>query len=143
MGGEVQLSRFMCVPRKPWPLGNEYHAIVCGTIVGDLYQIELVEGKDTPKRAPRNKFNDMGKTVGLLLCLTKPIWGSSRVVVLDSGFCVLKVIVALRKKGVFATALVKKPRYWPKYVKGEAIKEYFSTKDIGTVDAMKGVLDSV
>lgn len=140
--GKYSCPGFMCVPRKPWPLGNEYHTIACGTS-GVLYQMELVEGRDTPKRAPPKEYSEMGKTVGLLLRLTKPIWGSSRVVVLDSGFCVLKGIVELRKKGVFATALVKKRRYWPKYVKGEAIKQYFSTKDIGTVDAMKGVLDSV
>ena len=75
--------------------------------------------------------------------MIKPIWGSSRVVLLDSGFCVLKGIVALRKKSVFATALVKKHWYWSKYVKNEAIKENFSSKDVGTVAAMKGELDSV
>ena len=85
----------------------------------------------------------MGKTASLLLHLTKPIWGSLKVVVLDSGFCVLKGIVELRKKGIFAAALVKKRRYWPKFVKGEDIKEHFRTKDVGTVDAMKGELDSV
>ena len=85
----------------------------------------------------------MGKTAGLLLRLTKPIWGSSKVIVLDSGFCVLKGIVELRKRGTFAAALVKKRRYWSKFVKGEDIKEHFRTKEVGTVDAMKGELDSV
>ena len=51
---------------------------------------------------------------------------------LDSGFCVLKSIVELQKKDIFAAALVKKRHYyWPKFVKGEAIKEDFSTKDVG------------
>ena len=49
----------------------------------------------------------------------------------------IRGILAIGKKGVFATALVKKCQYWPKYVKGEAIKEDFTTKDVGTVDAMK------
>ena len=62
---------------------------------------------------------------------------------LDSRFCVLRNIFELRKKGVFATALVKKHHCWPKYVKGEAIREYFSTKDVDTTDAMRGELDSV
>jgi len=92
--GKYSCPGFMCVPRKPWPLGNEYHTIACGTS-GVLYQVELVEGKDTPRQAPPKQFHETGKTVGLLLRLTKPIWGSSKVVVLDSGFCVLKGIVEL------------------------------------------------
>ena len=104
--GKYSCPGFMCVPRKPWPLGDEYNTIACGTS-GVIYQLEIVEGRDTPKRASPNEFNKMGKTVGLLLCLTKQIWGSSRVVALHSGFCVLRGIVELRKKGLFATALVK------------------------------------
>ena len=103
--GKYSYPGFMCVPRKPWPLGNEYHTISCGTS-GVLYQLEMVEGRDTPKRASPKEFKKMGKTVGLLLHLTKKILGSSRVVVLDSGFCVLRGIAELRKKGLFATALV-------------------------------------
>lgn len=140
--GKYTCPGYMCVPRKPWPLGNEYHTIACGTS-GVLYQLEIVEGKDTPKQALPKTFSEMGKTVGLLLRLTKPLWGSSKVVVLDSGFCVLKGIAELRKKGVFAAALVKKRRYWPKHIKGEAIKTHFQDKEVGTVDAMKGELDSV
>ena len=36
---------FMCVPRKPWPMGNEYHTIFCGE-TKIMFQAELVEGKD-------------------------------------------------------------------------------------------------
>ena len=111
--GKYTCLGFMCVPRKPWPLDNEYHTIACGNS-GLLYQMEIVEGKDAPTRAPAKQFAELGKTVGLLLRLTKPIWGSSKALVLDSGFCVLKGIAALRKKGVFAAALVKKRRYCPK-----------------------------
>ena len=52
-------------------------------------------------------------------------------VVLDSGFCVLKGIVELKKRGVYASALIKKWKYWPKYIKGDAIKEHFDDKDVG------------
>ena len=41
----------MCVPRKPWPLGNEYHTIACG-VTNILYQAELVEGKYIPLERP-------------------------------------------------------------------------------------------
>ena len=36
-----------------------------------------------------------------------PVWGSGKVFILDSGFCVLKAIVELQKKGIFAAALIK------------------------------------
>ena len=43
---------------------------------------------------------------------------------LDSGFCVLKGIAELKKKGVFAAALIKKRRYWPKFIDGDAIASW-------------------
>jgi hypothetical protein len=75
---------------------------------GFLYRLELVEGKDEPIQGRRKEFDELGKTVGLLLCLTKTIWGTVKVVVLDSGFCVLQGIVELKKRGVFAAVLIKK-----------------------------------
>jgi hypothetical protein len=104
---------FMFVPRKPWPFGNEFHTIA------------------------------LGKTVGLLLRLTRKLWGTAKCVVLDSGFCVVKGIVELKLRGVFSAALIKKRRYWPKYIEGERIKAHFDDKAIGTVDAIRGELDEV
>ena len=100
---------FMVVPRKPWPLGNEYHSIVdCQSDV--MFAIELVEGKDVPSHPnhPRLEFHDMGKTVSKLIRLTKSLQGRGSVVVLDSGFCVLKGIIELKKVGIHAAALIKK-----------------------------------
>ena len=133
---------FMFVPRKPWPCGNEYHSICC-SISGTMYRIELVEGKDAPPQATAAKeYNELGKTVGLCMRLTKPIHGTGNVVVMDSGFCVLQAIVELRKAGVFSSAMIKKRRYWPRYVKGEQIKEHFAGKEAGAFDAMKGKLQN-
>ena len=64
-----------------------------------------------------------GKTGLLFLRLRETIFDTGKVVILDSGFCVLQAIMSLKKKGVFASALVKKRRYWPKHVKGDEIKE--------------------
>jgi hypothetical protein len=109
---------YMFVPRKPWPFGNEYHTIACG-VSEILYRMELVEGKDEPKEGRgRKEFDELGKTVGLLLRLTRSLWGTAKVVVLDSGFCVLQGIVELKKRGVFAAALIRKRRYWPKWIPG-------------------------
>jgi Transposase IS4 len=132
----------MFVPRKPWPFGNVYHLICCG-VSGVMFGIEMVEGKDAPTEAPAKQFDNMGKTVGLLLRLIKPLWGTAKMVVLDSGFCVLKGIIELKKRGVYAASLIKKRRYWPKYTAGEDIKQHFEDKEVGDVNTLPGVMEEV
>ena len=87
---------WMFVPRKPWPFGNEYH-MVCCCLSGVLWGLELVEGKDTPRQRPPPMYQILGNTVGLLLRILSPIFRRSFVVILDSGFCVLKGIIELKK----------------------------------------------
>ena len=108
-----------------------------------MYAVELVEGKDHLVNLGEYKYNKKGKTVGLLQRLTRRLWHTSKTVVLDSGFCVLQGLVELWKKGVFAAALIKKRRYWPKYIRGDEIAEHFRDKDVGAVDAWPGELDGV
>jgi len=64
-------------------------------------------------------------------------------VILDSGFCVLKGIVELRKKGVFASVLIKKRRHWPKFIPGDDFIAHFEDKEFGEADAIKETLDNV
>jgi hypothetical protein len=64
------------------------------------------------------------------------------VVILDSGgFCVLQGLVELKKIGVFASAVIKKQRYWPKYVPGDSIDDRMKEKEIGDVDALNGTIN--
>ena len=133
---------FMFVPRKPWPFGNEYHTVCCCTS-GIMWGIDLVEGKDRPRALGQQQFDDMGSTVGLLLRMLTPIFHKGYVVILDSGFCVLKGIIELRKKGVFASALIKKRRYWPKFIRGDNIKAHFDNKEVGETDSWAGKLDNI
>ena len=133
---------FMVVPRKPWRCGNEYHTICC-SLSGILFALEIVEGKDRPSQAPPKEYEEKGKTVGLCLRLTKSLQGSAKVVVMDSGFCVVKAIVELQKAGIFSHALIKKRKYWPKYIKGEEVKEHFEGRPVGYFDARKATYDGV
>ena len=64
-------------------------------------------------------------------------------VILDSGFCVLAAIIALRKQGVFSSALIKKRRYWPRYIPGDAMAEHTATQQVGDCDSFRGTLDGV
>ena len=140
-------NKFTCpgwiyCPRKPHPYGNEYHTASCGKS-HILFSLELVEGKDHPSQLQTEFDNLGGKTVGLLLRMLKSYFATGKYVVLDSGFCVLKGIVELRKRGLFSCALIKKRRYWPTLVPGDAIQQYFAENDVGDTDAITGTLDGV
>jgi hypothetical protein len=78
---EYTCPGWMFVPRKPRPFGNEYHTACCGN-GGILWALELVEGKDRPWQLDKPDFINLGKTVGLLLCLTRPIWNTGWVVII-------------------------------------------------------------
>ena len=136
---------WMMVPRKPHPFGNEYHTICCG-LCGWLFAMSIQEGKDAPKER-RGEHGETerrhGKTCALLLRLCKSLYFSGKVVVLDSGFCVLQALVELKKLGVYAAAVIKKRRYWPKYVKGDEMDRYMANKEIGDVGVWQGVLDNI
>ena len=105
--------------------------------------MEIVEGKDRPVQLGIGRFQEYGKTGSLLLRLFESIFSFGKVILLDSGFCALAAIVALRKFGVHSSALIKKWRYWPKHIDGVACKSYFESKPIGHQDSLPGTLDNV
>ena len=80
--------------------------------------------------------------IGTLLHLTKPVWGTGKLVVLDSDFCVLQGLVELKKKGVYAQPDQKR-RYWLKHVPGDDIIAHFTEKKVGETDAIHGELDGI
>lgn len=72
----------------------------------------------------------------------KLLWKTGRIIILDSGFCVLKGIVELSKKGLYVAALIKKRRYWPWGVPGDAIDEAMQGSNVGEMTVIKGMLDN-
>ena len=84
---------------------------------------------------------DLGKTVGLMLQMCEPIFSTGECVVLDSGFFVSKGITALLEFGVCTAALIKKQKYWPKGVQGDAIDKYFADKDVTHVDILEAITE--
>ncbi|KAL7460891.1 hypothetical protein ACHAXS_001327, partial [Conticribra weissflogii] len=77
-------------------------------------------------------------------CMTKPIHGKGKVVTMDSGFCDAAGIIAMHKHGVFGQALIKKhSQYWPKYVPGNEIDNYFEGKELGETMTNKQEVDGV
>ncbi|KAI2504308.1 xylulose kinase [Fragilaria crotonensis] len=133
---------WMFVPRKPHPMGNEYHSICCG-LSGIMFAIELVQGKDEPSQIPNEKYSEHGKTAGLLMRLTESIHHSGRVVIMDSGFCALQSLIQLASVGVYGSAVIKERRYFPEYINGDAIDPHFESKGIGETDILPGTLDGI
>ena len=139
---EYTCPGFMFVPRKPWKFGNEYHDAGC-SLSDIIWQVDLREGKDHPAHLGKKEFDELGSTVGTLLRLSKPVHGTGKIFVLDSGFCVLQGLIELKKRGCFAHALIKKRRYWPKHIPGDEIIAHFADKEIGDADAISGILEEV
>jgi hypothetical protein len=75
--------------------------------------------------------------------MLKLYFGAGKYIVLDSGFCVLKALIELKKHGIYACALIKKRRYWPSGVPGNSIDKHMADRDVGDVDAIKGTADGV
>ena len=88
----------------------------------------------------QNIWLEHGKTTVLLLQLTDSVAHSGRVVT-ESGFCVLLALIKLASVGVFASAVIKKRRYWPKYIDAGAIDSHFDANGIDTTDSLPGVMD--
>ena len=78
----------------------------------------------------------MGKMTGLLMRMLQRYFSTGGYVVLDSGFCVLKALVQLKKVGMFACAVIKKRRYWPAFVPGEAIRREFDNLELKVGDSL-------
>ena len=97
----------MCFGLKPHPFGNERHTIFCG-LTCILWISQIAEGKYHPHKLVQKEYNELGKMVSLMLSMCRPIFGSSKAVVLDSVFCVAKFITEIKPKGVYAVAMIKK-----------------------------------
>ena len=64
-------------------------------------------------------------------------------IILGSVFYILKEMIKLRQIRVFAGELIKKIRYWTKYIPGDDIGKYFEDKEADNTDSLKGVLNNV
>jgi hypothetical protein len=95
--------------------------------------IVLVKGEDRPPQLALEKISEHGQRAGLLLRLTDSIHHFERVVIMDSGFCVLQALIKLSSVGVYSSAVIKKRR---------SIDLHFdSRKEAGQTDSLPGTLD--
>ena len=79
---------------------NESHTDCC-ELYSILFVVYFVEGKDYPRQASTLEIEDISRnTVGLFSRTMKRYFATGRYVIIDSGFCVLKRLIQLRKKRV-------------------------------------------
>ena len=118
---------FVCVYRKPHPFGDERHTI-CFCFMSINWREKTIERKYRPSQRGAKQHQEIGNTVGLMLGMCKPIFGSGKSVVFESGFCVAKEIVGLEARGVYGGVLIKKQQYWPRNVSGSDTDKHFEGK---------------
>ncbi len=70
-------------------------------------------------------------------------FATGRYVVLDSGFCMLRALMELKKIGLYACAVIKRLRFWPAMVPGDKMLQAFEDAHVGTLMAISGVLNGV
>ena len=75
----------------------------------------------------------------LVLIITGPIWGSSCVVEMDSGFVCAPCVVKLRKRGVYDYAYKNKKRYQPKGIDIERKSRHINGRNAKYVQVLKTV----
>ena len=90
--------------RKSHLFCNERNWICCGlTLI--LWRAQIVEGKYCPQQRGAKQHQELGKMVGMVLIMCKPIVVSVKTVVFDSGFFVVKGVIELEARS--ATILAK------------------------------------
>ena len=90
------------------------------------------------------EFEELGgKTVGLLLRIMKRYFSTGRYIILDSGFCVLKGFIQLRKKGVFDCAVIENRRYYPSIVPSKYMEDHLVEVEVGDTYAIQVTFDDV
>ena len=72
-----------------------------------------------------------------MLRMCKPIFGSVKSVVFDSGFFVEKGIDELEARGVYGVVLIKTRQYWLRNVPDNNIDKQFEGKKMGAVDFLE------
>ena len=123
---ELTRPCFVFFPNKPHPKGNDYHNICLGES-GIMYVWDIVEVRDNliPMGQPEFEISTNIKMVGIMLRIARALWINGKAVITDSGFCVLKLLLEMMKRGVYGGELIKKRRYCPMGVHEDVINNQF------------------
>ena len=76
---------FMCFGRKPHPFGIDQHTM-CYSLTSILWKVHIMEGKYMTTQLGKKKWEELGKTVGLILRMYEPIFSTGKCIVIGSVF---------------------------------------------------------
>ena len=79
----------------------------------------------------------------LMWRMTKPLWGTGKTVIIDSGSLVLKGLIGMYKRRVYGSSVANKIIYWTSGMNGYQINDHVEKKDIGKHDCHSGNLKGV
>lgn len=96
-----------------------------------MWCLKIVEGKDQPKKlngtwAFPSEFEGHNAMTKKMLEMCKPLFGTNKVVIGNSGFCMWEGVVELHQHGVFLQVCVKKRAQWPWGVPANHINGHFA-----------------
>ena len=77
----------------------------------------------------------------LLLRMIKGYFSTGRYVIIYSDLYVLKGLIQLRKKGIFACDVIKKRRYCLYMVPGKYMEDHFGGVELGNIYFIQGTVD--
>ena len=97
-----------------------------------MFLMEMVKGKEHPPQVSE-RWSELGKMMRLLMRMLSSYFSTGWYMVLDSGFCMLKALVELKKVGLFTCAVIKKRRYsvLAGIVPGDAFRKSFNELGMG------------
>lgn len=75
--------------------------------------------------------------------MTETIRGKGIVVVMDSAFCLMDAVVALRNEGIYTATVAKKRAYWPRNIPGDDVLAHMAGKPVGELHGRRGKLNGV
>ena len=89
-----------------------------------MYRWDLVEGKDSSKElvSPEFESGPLTSTMALVWRITKPVWVTGKMVIMESGLCVLKGFIGMYERGVFGSSVTKKRIYWQSGINEDQIE---------------------
>ena len=92
------------IKRKPTPVGNEILDL-CDSDTLIVLTMEFNQGKES--NAAKEFVKEYGATTAAALRLTRPFWGTGRIVYEDSWFGSVKLCEQLLQRGLYTVGLVK------------------------------------
>ena len=93
-----------------------------------MWRSNIVEENDIMGQLGPKLHSKLGRTVGIIFWLFKPLFFSWKYVVMEIGFCVANGSFSLAAKEVCSRALIKKRQYWAKRFPGYILDRNFSYK---------------